>query len=77
MIRFDVNEVGLQQGAAGEKRIIKKRLSCSCPSNAHFPRRMIAKITFFYMQISASVDTVVINVLINNFRPAQIHQVCY
>lgn len=29
------------------------------------------------MQISASVDTAVINVLINNFRPDQIHQVCY
>lgn len=30
------------------------------------------------MQIPASVDTVVINALINlNFRPAQIHQVYY
>lgn len=29
------------------------------------------------MQISASVDRAVINALINNFRPAQIHQVCY
>lgn len=29
------------------------------------------------MQTSASVDTAAINVLINNFRPAQIHLVSY
>lgn len=29
------------------------------------------------MQISASIDTAAINVLINNFRPAQIHLVSY
>lgn len=64
MIRRDVNEeAGIEWGVARNTGL---RAELFLSINSIFPKAPDQKITPFYMQMSPSTDTAVINALINN-----------